>query len=199
MLLRSGCVVPGTCRVDIARGTAIGAYPGRLRTPVEMQQKVAKVPMAAQYTFVTSESMCIYYDASQHSAAVFPPAPGYQIPIFHLTKALLGNDGYAVGYRRSSSCVYVLLWSSSLPGHYRVEKRKSTWHGSAAGDQMYLDPTDMTGLPSQWPVPGWPWPLPCSTELAYANEPPPNVGGTNCFVEDGEKRIHDVVVMYYCT
>lgn len=48
-----------------------------------------------------------------------------------------------------------------------------------------MDPTDLTGQPSPWPLPGAPWPLPTTTLLAYANEPPTGTRGTNAFVEDG--------------
>jgi hypothetical protein len=50
---------------------------------------------------------------------------------------------------------------------------------------LYLDPTnDSTGLPSPYPKPGLPWPLPVDVTLSYCNEPPLGGGGCNVIVED---------------
>lgn len=48
---------------------------------------------------------------------------------------------------------------------------------------MLLDPTDASGRLSPAPAPGLPW-LPVAVTLAYINEPPRGVGGTNVSVED---------------
>ncbi|GLC36689.1 hypothetical protein PLESTB_000130700 [Pleodorina starrii] len=53
------------------------------------------------------------------------------------------------------------------------------------GDGRFLDPTDVSGQPSPYPQPGWPWPLPTDVVLSYVNEPPKGSPGTNASVEDG--------------
>ncbi len=47
----------------------------------------------------------------------------------------------------------------------------------------YLDPTGADGVPSAWPAPGLPWPLPAEPTLAYVNEPPAG-GDVNVCIAD---------------
>eukprot|EP01025_Chloroclados_australasicus_P004217 TRINITY_DN1100_c2_g1_i1.p2 TRINITY_DN1100_c2_g1~~TRINITY_DN1100_c2_g1_i1.p2 ORF type:complete len:224 (-),score=23.15 TRINITY_DN1100_c2_g1_i1:292-963(-) len=52
-------------------------------------------------------------------------------------------------------------------------------------NKMVLDPTDMTGEPSDKPSPGLPW-WPVNPTMAFMNEPPRGGKGTNVVIEVGK-------------
>eukprot|EP01023_Acetabularia_acetabulum_P065283 TRINITY_DN8625_c1_g1_i4.p3 TRINITY_DN8625_c1_g1~~TRINITY_DN8625_c1_g1_i4.p3 ORF type:complete len:123 (-),score=18.25 TRINITY_DN8625_c1_g1_i4:677-1045(-) len=52
-------------------------------------------------------------------------------------------------------------------------------------NNMILDPTDMSGEPSDKPSPGLPW-WPVDPCMAFLNEPPRGAKGTNVVIEVGQ-------------
>ncbi len=63
-------------RAPIPRGTALGAYPGRVRTSDEMQRKALAAPLAKQYAFRTSDGRYLDPTDAQGQPSA-RPAPGW--------------------------------------------------------------------------------------------------------------------------
>ena len=60
---------------SIARGTVLGAYPGRLRTPAEVLQKAQRAPGTKDYVFWTGRGM--FLDPTDNAGVVSSsPKPG---------------------------------------------------------------------------------------------------------------------------
>ena len=83
-------------------------------------------------------------------------------------------------------CKTYVFRQASCPCSSHRNERSSGWVcASRTNGGRFMDPTDATGLVSDRPGPGMPWPA-VDNRLAFVNEPPPG-RLTNVTIEDGRE------------